>query len=95
MAIFVISAIDINVPDTLKVTIEENVDEDDRVELNPFSWLVSFNGTAAEISEKLVIPNVGLAKALVVHADKFSGYGPLTIQKWIKAHGGRERNKTR
>ena len=67
--------------------IEAVIDQSARLELTNDSWLIDFDGTTRELSEKLKIRTqspVGAGIAFPI--TNFSGRGSANIWEWLKLH---------
>jgi hypothetical protein len=73
-------------PDSLARAIETNIAENDRIKLNPCSWILAFDGTIAELNEKIGLRGGKNGLAILVGVDRTSGYGPRALKDWIRNH---------
>lgn len=98
MSLFVISALakqekeneDCPCPtkEKLITAIEKNIAESDRLQINPCTWVVSFKGTANQLSDKVGITKGESGLALITSVQGTAGYGPRTVGEWLNAHSG-------
>jgi hypothetical protein len=82
MSIFVVNSTDkaVQVADAIKRAFP-----DDHQAINDKAYLVSFTGTAEELSKKLQISEGDQIGGVVTQVSSYYGRAPVTIWSWIKA----------
>lgn len=72
--------------DKLTEAIQTNIAEADRLRLNSCTWIVSFEGTASELNEKVGIRGGKSGLALVAQVEDTAGFGPKLVGEWLRSH---------
>ena len=73
--------------DQIKQSIERYIAPADKFDLPvPSAWLVSFRGTAADLSEKLGTKDGEKGGVLISSLTDISGFGPNAMIRWIDDH---------
>ena len=53
----------------------------------PQFWLVSFNGTTGDLSERIGLgDDYDLGSAIIMPVTTFAGYGPSEVWEWLGLH---------
>jgi len=77
-------------PQKLADTVEKNIVDHDRYLLKNGSWLIRFDGTSKEVSDKIGITNPDpdvpptVGSCLIVSISGYYGRGPTDMWEWIK-----------
>lgn len=74
-------------PDALARGVEDAISEHDRYLLKSGGWLIRFDGTSRELSDKIGITNATqnpVGSALVVGVAGYYGKAPNDMWEWIK-----------
>lgn len=72
--------------DKLSSAIQTNIAEADRLKLNSCTWIVSFEGTANELTEKIGVRGGKSGLALLAQVEETAGFGPKSVGEWLKDH---------
>lgn len=86
MAIFLITPFSGQVP--LDAEIKSAISEHERYPLKSGGWLIKFDGTSKELSDKLKITSdtpadASIATAMVAAISGYYGRGPTDMWEWI------------
>lgn len=72
--------------EALSAEINSAVAEHDRYQINNGGWLIKFDGTSRELSDKLKIStDPSISSALVVSISGYYGRGSTDMWEWIKS----------
>lgn len=73
--------------DQIKQSVEQNIAPADKFDLLVDSaWLVSFQGTAADLSERLGTKDGDRGGVLIAALTDIAGFGPSAMIRWIDDH---------
>lgn len=70
----------------IKDAIEQQIAPADHTEVLPNVWLVSFPGSASELSEKLGTKDGSKGNLLISAMTDISGFAPHNLIRWIDQH---------
>ena len=74
----------------LAESLAKNIADSDRLEVsNGIAWIVSFNGSASELSDKINAKGGGVGRCFIALLSDISGYGPTDISDWMSKNGDR------
>lgn len=83
----VFAIIRVSEPEKIKAALEENFSKNKHY-IGSDTWLVAFDGTAAELSEKIGVTSASgqsaAGAAIIVRFEDYFGRAPRPIWDWIK-----------
>jgi hypothetical protein len=83
MTIFIVTPI--NSPETVAKAISERFSQDSYAIPRTSSWLVSFGGTAMELSKELGITDGTAGTGIVASISNYYGRAPTDVWEWMKS----------
>lgn len=73
----------------VRARIHEIIPDDDRFELAPDKWMITFDGVAQDLAERVGVRggDERIGTGLVLPVTTYSGRAPSSLWDWLRAKG--------